>query len=50
MLLMVKKGIRGGICQAILRYANANNEYMKSYDKNIALSYLMYLDANNLYG
>ena len=50
MLLMVKKGIRGGICQAIHRYANANNEYMKSYDKNIALSYLMYLDANNLYG
>ena len=50
MLLMVKKGIRGGICQAIHRYAKANNEYMKSYDKNIALSYLMYLDANNLYG
>ena len=50
MLLMVKKGIRGGICQAIHRYAKANNEYMKIYDKNIALSYLMYLDANNLYG
>ena len=23
---------------------------MKNYDKNIELSYLMYLDANNLYG
>ena len=34
MLLMVKKGIRGGICHAIHRYAKANNEYVKSYDKN----------------
>ena len=65
MLLMVGKGIRGGICHAIHRYANANNKYMKNYDKNIERSsaecnsiecnsveslYLMYLDANNLYG
>ena len=35
MLLMVEKGIKGGICQAIHRYAKANNKYMKSYDKNI---------------
>ena len=50
MLLMVEKGTRGGICHAIHRYAKANNKYMKNYDKNIELSYLMYLDANNLYG
>ena len=50
MLLMVEKGIRGGICHAIHRYAKANNKYTKNYDKNITLSYLMYLDANNLYG
>ena len=50
MLLMVGKGTRGGICQAIHRYAKANNKYMKTYDKNIESSYLLYLDANNLYG
>ena len=29
MLLMVEKGIRGGICHAMHRYAKANNKYMK---------------------
>ena len=46
----MKKGIRGGICQAIQRYAKANNKYMKNYKKHIILSCLMYLDTNNLYG
>ena len=51
MLLMVEKGIRGGICHAIYRrYVTANNKYMKKQDKNKETSYLMYLDANNLYG
>ena len=50
MLLMVEKGIRGGICQAIHRYAKANNKYMNDYDKSIESSYLMYLDASNFYG
>ena len=50
MLIMVEKGIRDGICHAIHRYAKANNEYIKNYDKNKESSYLMYLDANNLHG
>ena len=50
MLLMVEKGIKGGIYHAIYRYAKANNKYMKNYDENKESSYIQYLDANNLYG
>ena len=42
MLLMIEKGIRGKIFQATHRHAKANNECI--------LSYIEYLDANNLYG
>ena len=38
MLLLVEKVTRGGICQAIHRYAKANNKYMKNYDNDIISS------------
>ena len=47
MLLMIKRGIRGGICHSVYQYAKANNKYMKDYDKNKELSYLQYWDVNN---
>ena len=50
MLLMVKKGIRGGICHSIYQYAKANNKYMKDYDKNKESSYIKYWDVTSLYG
>ena len=51
MLLMVEKGIRGGITQTVKCYAKANNKYMKDlYNPNEDSRYLQYLDANNLYG
>ena len=50
MLLVTEEGIRGGMCQSVHRYANANNKYMKNYNKKIESLYLTYLDVNNLYG
>ena len=50
MLLMIEKGIKGGICHIIYRYAKANNKYLKDYDKNKESSYFKYYDVSNLYG
>ena len=51
MLLMFERGIRGGITQAVRKYALANNKYMGDrFDPKSESSYLQYLDINNLYG
>ena len=42
---------RGGISMVTKKFARANNPYIpKTFDKNKPRKYLMYLDANNLYG
>ena len=51
MLPMFEHGTRGGITQAVRKYASANNKYMgDKFDPNEDTTYLQYLDANNLYG
>ena len=50
MLLMVEKGIRGGVSMISTRYGEANNKYMKEYDPSKPSTFIPYLDANNLYG
>ena len=51
MLLMFERGIRGGITQAVHRYAKATNKYMgEKFDPEKVISFLQYLGANNLYG
>ena len=46
----IERGTRGGISVITHRYAKANNPYMKFYNPENDTSYIMYLDANNLYG
>ena len=50
MHMFFEKGIRGGVCYISNRYCKANNNYFKSYDPKQESKYIIYLDANNLYG
>ena len=50
MFQFIEKGLRGGISYIANRYGKANNKYMKEYNKKAPSKYIMYLDANNLYG
>ena len=50
MFLIIKKGIRRGLCHSIYWYSKADNKYMKNYNKNKESWYLQYWDLNNLYG
>ncbi|GBO19490.1 hypothetical protein AVEN_201204-1 [Araneus ventricosus] len=50
MHLFVKKGIRGGVAMISHRFASANNPHLPTYDPTSPNSFIMYWDANNLYG
>ena len=50
MQLFIEKGLRGGTSYIAHRHAEANNKYMRNFDIDKLISFLMYLDANNLYG
>ena len=49
MQFFIEKGLRGGISYIAHRHAKANNKYTRNYYPDKQSSYIMYLDANNLY-
>ena len=42
--------MHGGVSYIATQYGNVNKKYMKEYDEKALSKYIMYLDANNLYG
>ena len=46
----LEKGMRGGISMISHRYAKANNPYLSEHNPEQSTSYILYKDANNLYG
>lgn len=49
-LMMIEKGIRGGITHISKRYSEANSKYMKYFNPDKPTTFIQYLDVNNLYG
>jgi len=50
MYMFFEEEIRGGISCIPGKYAKANNKNIPDYNPNEVVSYIRYLDANNLYG
>jgi len=48
-LLMIEKGIRGGVSIISTRYSTSNSEFTKYYNSDKKSKFIQYLDANNLY-
>jgi len=50
MYIFIQSSNRGGLVQCCHRYTKANNKYLSDYNYSKESSFLMYVDANNLYG
>ena len=50
MFQFIEEGMRGRISYIANRHRKVNNKYMTTYDEKAPSKYIMYLDANNLYG
>ena len=50
MHLFFEKGLRGGVSMVSKRFAKANNPQCPDHDTTKPNNWIMYLDANNLYG
>ena len=50
MYFFFKNCMRGGVSYIFKRYSKANNKYLKFYNQKQKSKYIIYLDANNLYG
>ena len=50
MILMIEKGILGGISCCSNRYARANNRQVGNFDDTKPETYISFADSNNLYG
>ena len=48
MLMMIEKGIRGGMCHAIHKYVKANNKYMKIVIKTLT-HYILCIQTRIIY-
>ena len=46
----IEKGMRAGLSYTAKRYSKANNKYTKTYSGSKESNFIMYLDANYLYG
>ena len=47
---MFESGIRGGVSMISHRYAKANHPLLSDFNPTLMRMFIMYLDANNLYG
>ena len=50
MLMMIEKGIRGGLTMVSKRHVIANNPEVPNYNPAKPKTHILYLDVNNLYG